>query len=158
MLEKKLEHARETRKEYVHRLILFSILALITFILSILVLFIRDIREIYSASWLFFTLLIAGFILLVMFVIDSIVRLVTIRTEIYTILFKQSLPTEFCYDVTLKINSIRDIEFNHNVKKLRIRYVESRDSIECKYTLDKVKHHYFISLDLAEKFFECEFF
>ncbi|MBO5479208.1 MAG: hypothetical protein J6A04_05910 [Clostridia bacterium] len=160
MLEKKLEKARGTRKELVHKLIFFSIVTLITFICSILffVLSYHFISE--DISWFYLLLsLISILLCIVVFisVISYIIELSDIKDEINTILFKQSLPTKFCYDVTLKTNTLNDIYLKYNVKKLRIRYVESRDCIEYKYTLDGKKHHYFVTVDFAKQIFECEF-
>lgn len=155
MLKQHLEKAKNDRHNLEIKLILCTLSALIAMIASIIF---------FSFSFSLFHLKILATILLLIFIssvfycIANIQSLNAINEEINDILFRQSLPTEYYYDVTLNTNTITDIYIKQNSKNLCIRYVESIDAIQYKYKLNKKKYRGTVTVEFAKVLFNCEFF
>lgn len=157
MLKQHLEKAKNDKHNLEIKLILCTLSALITMIASIIFFF-------FSSFHLKpFFLILATILLLisissVFYCIANIQSLNVIKEKINDILFRQSLPTEYYYDVTLNTNTITDIYIKQNSKNLCIRYVESIDAIQYKYKLNKKKYRGTVTVEFAKKLFNCEFF
>lgn len=153
MLKQHLEKAKNDKHNLEIKLILCALSALITMIASI----------IFFSFSLFHLKILATIPLVisissVFYCIANIQSLNAINEEINDILFRQSLPTEYYYDVTLNTNTITDIYIKQNSKNLCIRYVESINAIQYKYKLNKKKYRGTVTVEFAKKLFNCEFF
>lgn len=167
MLEKKLERAKNKRQILIRRIIFYMIALLISIIVIAASVIGSNtyLHKSYSASnmdayFLFFILTMISTIFALCSLIFCLLNkkeLSCLESEIDNILFKLSLPTDFCYDVILRTNTLNDIHLKYNVKKLCIRYVESTDSIEYRYKLGKKKYRGSVTINFAQYLFDCKF-
>lgn len=165
MLEKKLEEAYNNRK-YLKRQYTFWLIGLVltSIFVTIAIFAIMTCSQSYSPGATFFILISLGTIMLFLsFSINNVIELLkqlsSNKKEINDILFRQSLPKKFCYNVKLKTHTVIDIDIKRHVKNLRIRYIDdgpNYDSIEYKFNLGKKKYHEFVSISIAQKLFDCD--
>lgn len=79
--------------------------------------------------------------------------------NIITNIRNTNYPKDFCYNVTIRLNTLNDIYLAANAENLCIRYFEDEDrpGIECKYTLDGKEYNYFVTIANAKNLFDCPF-
>lgn len=159
MLEKKLKKAKNERKNEQKHLIYSCIWVIISFIGAIWCFTLY--KEIsFWGKYLFRSGIIFSIVVVLFFIYCSmtISSLSDIKEEINDILFRQTLPTEYCYDVRLKKRSIHDVFVARRAKDLCIRYREDLDKIEFHYKLEGEIYHDYVSIQFAKHLFICEFF